>query len=102
MNQRKSGYSNEVANKYIDKTQAIHSISTELEPQFRFEDKKRTDEIISYKAWFIQKGLPPFIVKFEHEIELPEYLSLINFEELQGCEIGYDVYFKADKIKVVK
>lgn len=99
---KKSGYSTKLAEEYIEKSNAIHSISTELEEQYKYEDSKRTDEITGYKAHFSQKDLPPFIVKFEKKIELPEYLSIVSFENLQAIEIGYNVYFKADDIKVIK
>ncbi|MEY8434582.1 hypothetical protein AALA56_01885 [Streptococcus hyointestinalis] len=99
---RKSGYSINTANEYIDSKQAFYCLSTELEPQIKFEDGKPTGEIIAYKAWFSQKGLPPFIVKFENEIELPSYMSIVEFENLQACEVRYNVYFKADGVKEVK
>ncbi|MEO1769189.1 hypothetical protein [Candidatus Enterococcus ferrettii] len=99
---QKSGYSTETAKKYIDKNQPVISLSTELELQYKFEDGKRTDEITGYKAWFSQEGLPPFTVKFTNKINLPKYMTLIQFENLVGIEIRYDVYFKADNITEVK
>ena len=68
---RKSGYSTNTASEYIDSKQGIYCLSTELETQIKFEDGQPTGEIIGYKAWFSQKGLPPFRVKFESELELP-------------------------------
>lgn len=99
---KKTGYSTITADGYIEKSEAIHSVSVELEEQFKYEDNKRTEEITGYKAWFIQKGLPPFVVKFEKKINLPDYLSLIEFENLQAIEVNYNVYFKADSFKAVK
>ncbi|HHF7060675.1 TPA: hypothetical protein ACPQXF_000800 [Streptococcus mutans] len=99
---RKSGYSVNTANEYVDSKQATHCLSTELEPQIKFENNQPTSEIIAYKAWFSQKGLPPFTVKFENEIELPGYMAVVNLDNLQACEVGYNVYFKADSIKEVK
>lgn len=37
---RKSGYSANTATEYIDNKQAIYCLSTELEPQIRFEDNQ--------------------------------------------------------------
>ena len=85
---RKGGYSVNTANEYIDNKQGILCLST--------------GEIISYKAWFSQKGLPPFTVKFESEVELPPYMALVQFDNLQACEVGFNVYFKADNLKEVK
>ena len=99
---RKGGYSTITANEYIDNKQGIYCLSTELEPQQLFEDGKPTGEIIAYKATFIQKGLEPFQVKFEDKIKLPDFMSLIQFDNLQACEVGFNVYFKADNVKEVK
>ncbi|EQC72476.1 hypothetical protein HSISS2_103 [Streptococcus sp. HSISS2] len=99
---RKSGYSVNTANEYIDSKQAIHCLSVEFEPQIRFEEGQPTGEIIAYKAWFSQKGLPPFMVKFENEATLPAYMAMVQFENLQACEVGFNVYFKADNLKEVK
>ena len=99
---RKGGYSTITANEYIDNKQGILCLSTELETQIKFEDGQPTGEIIAYKAWFSQKGLPPFTVKFESEVELPPYMALVQFDNLQACEVGFNVYFKADSLKEVK
>lgn len=99
---RKSGYSQQTAQQYVDPQAPIYSLSEELEPQQKFEDGKPTGKIISYKTWFGQKCLPPFQVKFLEEPVLPEYLSLVSFDNLQACEVNYNVYFKADGLKEVK
>ena len=99
---RKGGYSANTANEYIDYKQGIHCLSTDLEPQIKFEDNQPTGEVIAYKAWFSQKGLPPFTVKFKTEVELPTYMALVQFDSLQACEVGFNVYFKADNVKEVK
>ena len=99
---RKGGYSVNTANEYINNKQGILCLSTELEAQIKFEDGQPTGEIIAYKTWFSQKGLPPFTVKFESEVELPPYMALVQFDNLQACEVGFNVYFKADNVKEVK
>lgn len=99
---RKGGYSNQKAEQYVDLQEPIYLFSDELEPQQKFEDGKPTGEIIAYKTWFGQKGLPPFQVKFLEEPNLPDYLSLVTFENLQACEVNYNVYFKADGMKEVE
>ena len=99
---RKTGYSANTANEYIDNKQAIYCLSTELEPQVRFEDNQPTGEIIAYKAWFTQKGLPPFTVKFESEVTLPSYLNIVTLDNLMAFLVGFNVYFKADGITEVK
>lgn len=99
---RKGGYSANTANEYIDNKQAIYCLSTELEAQLKFEDNQPTGEIIAYKAWFSQKGLPPFQVKFESKIELPSYMTMVEFDTLEACEVGFNVYFRAQNLKEVK
>ncbi len=42
------------------------------------------------------------MVKFESEVTLPNFMTVITFENLEACEIRYDVYFKASDIKEVK
>ena len=99
---RRGGHSVNTANENIDNKQGILCLSTELEAQIKFEDGQPTGEIIAYKAWFSQKGLPPFTVKFESEVELPPYMALVQFDNLQAFEVGFNVYFKADSLKEVK
>jgi hypothetical protein len=99
---RKGGYSANIAIEYIDIKQAIHCLSTEVEPQIKFDDGLPTGEVIAYKAWFSQKGLPPFQVKFESEVTLPAYMAMVEFNNLEACEVGYNVYFRATDIKEVK
>lgn len=99
---RNGGYSADTANNYIDNKQPIYSLSTELEVQHRWQDNRPTDEVVGYKAWFSQKGLEPFEVKFDNQIKLPTYLSKAIFENLEACEIRNKVYFKAANLKEVK
>ena len=77
---RKGGYSANTATEYIDIKQAIHCLSTELEPQMRFEDGQPTGEIIAHKAWFSQKGLPPFQVNTQLKSKIAEVQSLCTID----------------------
>lgn len=96
---RPSGYSSPLAKQLVDESKPTYSVSTELTPQQRFEDKKPTGVVIAYKAWFTQAGLPPFEVKFTDEVKLPAYLSVVEFINLQAVEVSYNVYSKADGLK---
>ena len=87
---------------YIKENKPVRILSTELEPQQNFVDGKPTGEIVAYKAWFTQEGVEPFVVKFDTDIKLPNYLSVIEFEDLMACEIKYKVYFKAINVKEIK
>ena len=99
---RKGGYSSQIAEQYVSLQDPIYLLCDELEAQQKYEDGKPTGEVIAYKTWFGQKGLPPFQVKFLEKPDLPDYLSLISFENLQSCEVNYNVYFRADGFKEVK
>ena len=99
---RQGGSSNQTAEQSGNLQSPIYLLSDEIETQQKFEDGKPTGEIIAYKTWFGQKGLPPFQVKFVEQPDLPEYLSLITFDNLQACEVNYNVYFRADALKEVK
>jgi hypothetical protein len=101
-NTRSNSYSVDTAKKHIDLSLPIQCVTSFIEIQHKFIDNKRTDEITGYKLWFIQKGLNPFTIKFEEEPELPDFLSIVEFEQLEGIEIRSNVYFKAKKLKVVK
>ena len=50
MKTTKGGYTTTLADKIISQKQPIYSLSTELEPQQRFEEGKPTGEIVAYKA----------------------------------------------------
>ncbi len=76
--------------------------STINKKEVNHKDGQPTGEIIGHKAWFSQKGLPPFQVKFESEVALPAYLAMVDFDGLEACEVGYNVYFRANNIKEVK
>ena len=99
---RNGGYSTTTANDYVNPSKPVYSLSTEVEEQRAFENGRPTSEIKAYKAWFSQEGLDPFQVKFEEKPELPSFMSIIEFDTLQACEIQYNVYFKANGIKEVK
>ena len=101
-NKRGGGYSASLSAQIVDSSKPIHSLSLELEAQMKFEDGKRTKEIQAYKAWFSQEGLPPFEVKFEKKVELPAYLSIVEFDTLETCEVSYNIYFRAEDLKEVK
>lgn len=99
---RRSGYSYVVANAYIKNSQPVYSLSTELERQRKWRNNQPTDEIVGYRAWFTQEGLPPFQVKFSQQIKLPAYLKKVEFQDLEACEVRNDVYFRASNIKEVQ
>lgn len=99
---RKAGYSEDVVWSNLDKNKPIYSLSTNLAPTYKWVDNKPTDEVIGYKAGFSQEGAEYFQVKFQKEIKLPKYMSIVTFDGLEAFETRYDVYFRADSVKETK
>ena len=57
---RKGGYSANTATEYIDIKQAIHCLSTELEPQMRFEETvSRQEKLLLIKLGSLKKDFHP-------------------------------------------
>lgn len=98
----RNGYSTQTAEKYINEIEDILCLSETLQPQNEFVDGKPTGRVASYKAWFTQKGLPPFEIKFRDPVDLPPYLTKVKFVNLEGFEGKRDVYFRAESILVQK
>lgn len=95
-------YSEATAQKFILPEKPIYCTTSFVETQYEYVDNQRTETIRGYKLWFVQEGLNPFSVKFETQPKLPAFLSIIQFENLQGIEIRNNVYFKAAGFKVIK
>lgn len=102
----KNGYSTVLANFYINEKKDVISLSPELEPQYKWEDKgttrKPTNEIVGFRAWFSIKGEQPFQVKFLSKVSLPPYLAKVKFQNLEACEVRNKIYFRASDIKEVQ
>lgn len=99
---RKGGYSAETAATYVDNSKSVYSLSTELEPQYKWENNKPIEEITGYKAWFSQEEQEPFEVKFASKVKLPNYLAKVELEGLEACEVRNKVYFRATGLEEVK
>ncbi|MCT3585941.1 hypothetical protein EFR95_06240 [Lactobacillus amylovorus] len=99
---RKSGYSKDVATMYIPSDVSTYSLSTDLSKQVKWLDGKPTDEVTGYQSWFIAEGTEPFKVKFTNKVELPAMLTKVKLQDLEACEVGNNVYFKAKGIEVSK
>lgn len=95
----RSGYSKEIAEENLFTSKPIISLSTQAVPQHKWVDGKITDEIVGYQAWFVQDGTEPFRIKFEKKPTLPSFLSEASLEDLEGCEVGSNVYFRAKGLK---
>lgn len=97
-----SSYSSETTGKYIVDDKPIYNISSEVETQYNYIEKKRTDEVKGYKLYFSQEGVNPFAVKFAKMPSLPPFLSEVKLDNLEAIEIRSNVYFRAEGVRVVK
>ena len=92
-----SSYSSETTGKYIVDDKPIYNVSSEVETQYNYIEKKRTDEVKGYKLYISQEGVNPFAVK-----SLPPFLSEVKLDNLEAIEIRSNVYFRAEGVRVVK
>ena len=99
---RTSGYSKDVAKMYIPGNTFTYSLSTDVSKQVKWIDGKPTDEVTGYQSWFIAEGTEPFKVKFTNRVELPAMFTKVKLQDLEACEVGNNVYFKANGIEVSK
>lgn len=97
-----NSYSGATSALYIDENKSIINVSSEIEKQYNWIDGKRTDEVVGYRAYFVQEGVNPFVVKFEKEPTLPPFLSEVRLNNLEAIEIRSNVYFRATGVRVVK
>lgn len=92
---RQGSYNATLAINVLDSNLSIHSLSIELEPQLKFENNRPTDEIIAYKAWFTQKGMPPFEVK-------SAYLLIYQSSSLTVLKLEKSVITSISKLKTLR
>jgi len=100
-----SGYNAKVAEKFLNIHGQFHILSHEPIPKFRFEDNKATDEVIGYSVSMVQEGIDEsFEVKFSIAPDLSNlpFLSAVKLTALEGCEMGRNVYFRANKLVAEK
>lgn len=73
-----NSYAEITVKKYLSEEKPIINVSSEIEPQRRWDGEKYTDEILAYKMYFAQEGVNPFAVKFKKKPKLPQFLSEVN------------------------
>lgn len=93
-----NGYEERIADKYLSDKKPFINVSSEIEIQYKWIERKRTEEVTGYKLFFAQEGVNPFAVKFERKPELPKFLSEVTLEKLEAIEIRSKVYFRAESV----
>ena len=94
----KNNYSETTVDKYLSDKTPIISVSAEIETQYKWSERKRTEEVTGYKLFFVQEGVNPFAVKFAEKPKLPKFLSEVLLEKLEAIEIRSKVYFRAESV----
>ena len=97
-----NSYAEITVKKYLSEEKPIINVSSEIEPQRRWDGEKYTDEILAYKMYFAQEGVNTFAVKFKKKPKLPQFLSEVTLEKLEAIEIRSKVYFRAESIEEKK
>ena len=83
-----------------DTKEPYYLINTEPILQYEYSDNQRTDKIIGYKYWFIQKHTEPFQIKFPAELNKNiKVFEGYKIENLEAFEIDGNVYFRANSIQ---
>ena len=98
----RNSYDEAITRKYLSDEKPIINVSSEIEPQRRWDGEKYTDETLAYKIYLAQEGVNPFAVKFEKKPKLPPFLSEVTLEKLEAIEIRSKVYFRAESIEEKK
>jgi hypothetical protein len=99
---RISGYSKDVAKMYVPNDEPIYCVSSQLSEQVKWQDGKPTGEIAGYQAWFVAQDTEPFKIKFSKQVKLPAMFTQVKLDDLEACEVGNQVYFRAKDIEAMK
>lgn len=99
ISKKQNGYSEMIAKNYVNDAKPVYCLSAELIPQYEWVDSRPTTNIVGYSAWFTQEDLEPFKIKFGAKVKLPEYLTKVELQGLEACEVRNNVYFRASGIK---
>lgn len=96
---KQNGYSADLAKLYVPDDTEVLLLSTKPEPRYKWENGKPTDEVTGYKILCAIPG-DYFYVKFAQKPKnLPSFGTKVTFDDLQACEVGQNVYFKANAIR---
>lgn len=94
------GYSAEIAQKYLDPNDDFVILQVEKINIFDEKNKKYTDEYSHHKIAMTaaDEDTEVFSIKIENIDEKIGKFSVVKIEGLEGCEVGRNVYFKAQKL----
>ncbi|AZR98430.1 TPA: hypothetical protein ACGOYL_000867 [Streptococcus suis] len=97
----KSGYSNQLFIDIFGNIQTAIALSPQAEVRMKYVDNAPTNEIDSYRYWFVIEGQQPFEVKFSNPQNIEQF-DEIKFENPEACNVRGNIYFRANSATVIK
>ena len=89
------GYTSQLFNEITHNVKKAIALSPQAEIRMKYVNNLPTDEIDSYRYWFVIEGLQPFEVKFSQFDE-------VELENPEACNIKGNIYFRASSATVIK
>lgn len=96
----KSGYSSQLFQEIFGNEKTAIVLSPEPIIRMKYVDNKPTDEIDSYRYWFVIKGEQPFEVKFLAQQTIEQF-DEIELHGAEACNVRGNIYFRANSITVL-
>ncbi|BCK44108.1 hypothetical protein DAT299_16720 [Streptococcus suis] len=97
----KSGYSNQLFIDIFGNVQTAIALSPQAEIRMKYIDNAPTNDIDSYRYWFVIEGQQPFEVKFSNPQNIEQF-DEIEFENPEACNVRGNIYFRANSANVIK
>lgn len=94
------GYSREIAEKYLNPAQDFVVLEINKINIFDGEKKKYTENFSHFKITLIaaDDATEVFFLKIENLAENIGKFSVVKIDGLEACEVGRNVYFRAEKL----
>ncbi|MFS8961146.1 hypothetical protein [Streptococcus mitis] len=96
----KTGYSNQLFQEIFDNEKTAIVLSPEANIRMKYVDNSPTNEIDSYRYWFVIKGQQPFEVKFSSQQTIEQF-DEIEFQGAEACNVRGNIYFRANSVTVL-
>ena len=96
----KSGYSSQLFQEIFGNEKTAIVLSRDPIIRMKYDDNKPTDEIDSYRYWFVIKGEQPFEVKFSDQQTIEQF-DEIEFQGAEACNVRGNIYFRANSVTVL-
>ena len=96
----KSGYSSQLFQEIFGNEKTAIVLSPEPNIRMKYVDNSPTNEIDSYRYWFVIKGQQPFEVKFSSQQTIEQF-NEIEFQGAEACNVRGNIYFRANSVIVL-